>query len=244
MKIQLDILNDLEIKIHEKLVEESKKRSSLTITEAAQLTNVSISKISKFVKKMGFNGYKEYSRFLTGKELITRREKNSEFNRITSFISEFNYFNVNYVADLISSYEKIILFGYGPTHICMEYFDYKLTYLENKNIICANQASLIPNLLDENTLLLVFSVSGKFAKFDELFFIAKEKKAKAILIMEELNPDLGSNINEIIYLTDSQQDTSLRSHEKTRTILFIFIEEVVRTLSKKKLTSKNRRELT
>ena len=234
MKIQLDSLNELELEIHEKLIQESKNRSSLTITEAAELTDVSISKISKFVKKLGFNGYKEYARFLTGKKLITRKKNNTEFNRITSFIENFNYSNVNYIADLISSHEKIILFGYGPTHICMEYFDYKLTYLENKNIVCANQASLIPNLLDENTLLLVFSVAGKFAQFDELFDVASDKNAKAVLIMEELNPDLSNSIGEIIYLTDSQQDSSLQSHEKTRTILFIFIEEIIRTLSTKK----------
>ena len=116
----------------------------------------------------------------------------------------------------------------------MEYFDYKLTYLENKNIVCANQASLIPNLLDENTLLLVFSVAGKFAQFDGLFDVASDKNAKAVLIMEELNPYLSNSIGEIIYLTDSQQDNSLQSHEKTRTILFIFIEEIIRTLSTKK----------
>ena len=58
MKLQLDRLNELELEIHEKLIQESKNRSSLTITEAAELTDVSISKISKFVKKLGFNGYK------------------------------------------------------------------------------------------------------------------------------------------------------------------------------------------
>ncbi|MBV6373241.1 MurR/RpiR family transcriptional regulator [Enterococcus casseliflavus] len=237
MKLQLDRLNELELEIHEKLIQESKNRSSLTITEAAELTDVSISKISKFVKKLGFNGYKEYARFLTGKELITRKKKNTEFNRISSFIGNFNYSNTNYIADLISSHEKIILFGYGPTHICMEYFDYKLTYLENKNIVCADQTSLIPNLLDENTLLLVFSVAGKFAQFDELFDVASDKNAKAVLIMEELNPGLSSSIGEIIYLTDSQQDISLRSHEKTRSILFIFIEEIIRTLSSRKKQS-------
>ena len=233
----MDRLNELELEIHEKLIQESKNRSSLTITEAAELTDVSISKISKFVKKLGFNGYKEYARFLTGKELITRKKKNTEFNRISSFIENFNYSNTNYIADLISSHEKIILFGYGPTHICMEYFDYKLTYLENKNIVCADQTSLIPNLLDENTLLLVFSVAGKFAQFDELFDVASDKNAKAVLIMEELNPGLSSSIGEIIYLTDSQQDISLRSHEKTRSILFIFIEEIIRTLSSRKKQS-------
>lgn len=74
MRIQLDRLNSLEVQIHEKLSEESKAKPNLTITEAAKITEVSPSKISKFVKKLGFSGYKEYFRFLTGKELVKRKK--------------------------------------------------------------------------------------------------------------------------------------------------------------------------
>ena len=82
MKIQLDRLNDLEIKIHNRLIKESQSQPNLTITEAAKLTEVSPSKISKLVKKMGFSGYKEYFRFLTGKELIKQKNLNSEFQSL------------------------------------------------------------------------------------------------------------------------------------------------------------------
>lgn len=51
MKIQLDRLNDLEISIHNRLTLESKENPNLTITEAAKLSDVSPSKISKLVKK-------------------------------------------------------------------------------------------------------------------------------------------------------------------------------------------------
>lgn len=74
MKIQLNRLNDLELRIHQQLTMESQEKPNLTITEAARLTEVSPSKISKLVKKMGFSGYKEYFRFLTGKELVKRKK--------------------------------------------------------------------------------------------------------------------------------------------------------------------------
>ena len=233
MRIQFDRLNDLEIQIHQTLSEESKNQPNLTITQAAALTGVSPSKISKFVKKLGFLGYKEYFRFLTGKELIKRKKMNTEFSRIQEFMENFDPSTITYLADLIKKYDKIILFGYGPTNICMEYFEYKLTYTIEKNIIRANQESLVPNLLTANSLLLIFSVAGKFAEFDLLFEEAEKKQAKALLVMEELNSNLRINNNEIIYLTKSQQDEHLKSHEKTRTILFMFIEEVIRELNKK-----------
>lgn len=155
---------------------------------------------------------------------------NSEFSRIQEFMENFDTETVSYLADLIKKYDKIILFGYGHTNICMEYFEYKLTYTVDKNVIRATQASLIPSLLTENSLLLVFSVAGKFAQFDTLFEEAKKHHAKSILVIEELNSTLTLDNSEIIYLTKSHQDEKLTSHEKTRTILFMFIEEVIRKL--------------
>lgn len=234
MRIQFDRLNDLEIQIHKTLSEESKVQANLTITKAAELTGVSPSKISKFVKKLGFLGYKEYFRFLTGKELVKRKKMSTEFARIQEFMENFDPSAVTYLAELIKKYDKIILFGYGPTNICMEYFEYKLTYTLEKNIIRATQESLIPNLLTDSTLLLIFSVAGKFAQFDSLFEEAEKQHAKALLVLEELNASLTLENNEIIYLTKSQQDDQLKSHEKTRTILFMFIEEVIRELNQEK----------
>ncbi|MGL9730233.1 MurR/RpiR family transcriptional regulator [Enterococcus sp. DIV0756] len=232
MKIQLNRLNDLELRIHQQLTMESQEKPNLTITEAARLTEVSPSKISKLVKKMGFSGYKEYFRFLTGKELVKRKRMNSEFARIQEFMENFDESAVDYLVDLIQQSEKILLFGYGPTNFCMEYFEYKLNFTLNKNVIRVSQPTLIPDLLTKDSLLLIFSVAGKFASFDPLFEEAKKHHAKSLLVMEELNTDLSLDASEIIFLTKSHQDEQLKSHEKTRTILLMFIEEVIRKLSK------------
>lgn len=235
MKIQLDRLNDLEISIHNRLTLESKENPNLTITEAAKFSGVSPSKISKLVKKMGFSGYKEYFRFLTGKELIKQKKLNSEFARIKDFMENFDESTVDYLAGLIQQSDKILLFGYGPTNFCMEYFEYKLNFTLNKNVIRVSQPSLIPDLLTEDSLLLIFSVAGKFANFDPLFEEAKKHHAKSLLVMEEMNTDLTLDASEIIFLTKSHQDEHLKSHEKTRTILLMYIEEVIRQLTKEDL---------
>ena len=46
-----------------------------------------------------------------------------------------------------------------------------------------------------------------------------------------MNTNLSLDASEIIFLTKSHQDEQLKSHEKTRTILLMYIEEVVRKLS-------------
>lgn len=231
MKIQLDRMNELERTIHARLLEESREKTNLTITEAAKFADVSPSKISKMVKKMGFSGYKEYFRFLTGKELVKQKRLNSEFARIKEFMENFDEASVDYLAELIQQSGKILLFGYGPTNFCMEYFEYKLNFTLNKNVIRVSQPSLIPDLLTEDSLLLVFSVAGKFANFDPLFEEAKKHHAKSLLVMEELNTDLSLDSSEIIFLTKSHQNEHLKSHEKTRTILLMYIEEVIRKLT-------------
>lgn len=232
MKIQLDRLNDLEIEIHRCLMAANQDQPQMTITEAAKLADVSPSKISKLVKKMGFSGYKEYSRFLAGKELVKQKKLNSEFARIQDFMENFDASSVDYLADLIQQSEKILLFGYGPTNFCMEYFEYKLNFTLNKNVIRVSQPSLIPDLLTDDSLLLIFSVAGKFANFDPLFEEAKKHHAKSLLVMEEMNTDLSLDASEIIFLTKSHQEEHLKSHEKTRTILLMYIEEVIRKLTK------------
>lgn len=50
-------LNELDTEIHNQLSKECKSNPKLTIVEAANLCHCSPSKISKFVKKAGFENY-------------------------------------------------------------------------------------------------------------------------------------------------------------------------------------------
>lgn len=71
-------------------------------------------------------------------------------------MENFDESTVDYLAGLIQQSDKILLFGYGPTNFCMEYFEYKLNFTLNKNVIRVSQPSLIPDLLTEDSLLLIF----------------------------------------------------------------------------------------
>ena len=64
MNIDVNNLNPLEQQIHQKMTQFAAEHDPLRIGHAAELCGCSESKISKFVKNLGFDGYKQYLQFL------------------------------------------------------------------------------------------------------------------------------------------------------------------------------------
>jgi len=231
---QMDMgkLNNLELTIHDTILKAAESDRNLKITNAANICGVSPSKISKFVKKLGFDGYKDYINFIYGKDNADKklRESSDEITRIRGFIDDFNMDIVNRLFALINRYDRIILFGYGPSFLCAEYFEYKLKIITQKFIITANEESVVKNLINEESLLIVFSTTGKFRSFSEIFSHAKEKKAGYVLIAEEYNTELLNDIDNVVFLTDSFQNLDLDPYLKSRSVFFILIEVLMQHL--------------
>jgi DNA-binding MurR/RpiR family transcriptional regulator len=236
INIDFNKLNPLEKKISETLVDFSKNTSTITINEAAEACNCSVSKISKFVKKLGFNNYKQYLDFLYGKEL-PQKKSYVELERIKNFIDDFDISLVDNFIELMSSFKKIILFGYGPSFICTQYFEYKLRINTNKFVIAVPDEVSAENLIDKKSLLVIFSTTGKFKSFDRINNIAKEKNCEVLLIIEEYNASLLPEYNNIFWLSKCPQPDYLKPYEKSRIVFFIFIEEVIQHI-----ISNNRQE--
>jgi len=231
-QIDMGKLNDLEVAIHNTILAAARSEGNLKITRAAQICGVSPSKISKFTKKLGFTGYKDYISFVYGKKKSDKTSKGNsdELARIMGFIDSFDMDIVEKLLALMNRYERIILFGYGPSFLCAEYFEYKLKIITQKFIITANEESVVENLINEETLLIVFSTTGKFRSFSEVFNHAKKKSAGYILIAEEHNTELLNDIDNVLFLTDSFQDKNLNPYLKSRSIFFILIEVLMQRL--------------
>lgn len=233
--INVNKLNPLELSIHNKLSQLIKENENVKIVEAAEYCDVSSSKISKFVRKLGFDNFKQYKLFLSGEQITTQGvPKSSELERLKHFIDNFDPALVEHFLSIFNQYNKIVLFGLGPSFICVEYFAYKLALLTGKSISVAQSEDYAGRLLDKETLLIVFSVTGKFSSFENLLHAVKASDANMLLILEEYNTSISLEIDNIFYLTDSSQDESLLPFEKTRTIFFIFIEEVIAKLMSEK----------
>ncbi|MGB4659315.1 MAG: hypothetical protein WBI07_09050, partial [Mobilitalea sp.] len=128
------LINPLERQIYEQLLKSSKLHSDLKITQAAELCSCSMSKISKFVKKLGFTNYKQFIDFLYGRE-ISQKQTSSELERIKLFIDDFDAALVDEFIEMVNNHEKIILFGYGPSFLCAQYFEYRLRTCSSKFIL-------------------------------------------------------------------------------------------------------------
>jgi DNA-binding MurR/RpiR family transcriptional regulator len=156
--INLDLrsLNSLEETIHERMVVRSQSSTTIRIREAAELCGCSVSKISKFVKKLGFRNYKQYLDFLYGR-LVDLTEDSDELERIKTFLDNFDKTMVDNLLALIDQYPKIVVFGYGPSMLCAQYFEYRFRNCSDKMVIAVNDEVTVDNIVNESTLLILLT---------------------------------------------------------------------------------------
>lgn len=226
INIDFSKLNPLEKQIHDQLLKYSEIHPNIKISQAAEMCDCSVSKISKFVKKLGFANYKQYMDFLYGKE-VSLTNSSKELERIKHFINEFDSSLVDDFIELLNKHDQVLLFGYGPSFICAQYFEYKLRISTNKFISTASDEITMETMLDENTLLVILTTTGAFRSFENIYQFSKKKGCEVLLIAEEYNTSLMSTCDHIIWLSRYPQSNDLKPHEKTRTAFFIFIEEIM-----------------
>lgn len=232
IKVVTDNLTKLEEEVHAKLSKVVSTNQKLRIIEAAEICEVSPSKISKLVRKMGFHNFKQYILYFSGQQInLERQKKSNEIERLIRFLENFDSKIVDDFVSIFQKYDKVILFGLGPSYISAEYFAYKLATVSDKNVTVTQSEDFAERLTDKNTLLIVLSVTGKFSSFDSLFKQAKENGSSIMLVLEEYVNTLGSIADYVFYLSEFNQDSSLLAFEKTRTVFFVFIEEIITRLS-------------
>ena len=236
LKVDLNQLNPLEQSIYAKLNDVIKENGKIRIIDAANICNVSPSKISKFVNKMGFSNFKAYVSFFTDstKPIDSDDTKSQEFNKIVHFLEEYDHNVTKQFVDLVDKYNRIIIVGYGPTFMIAEYFSYKLRMITDKPVIHSQEESFVENITTSNTLVIVFSVTGRYKSFVKFFDKIKEKGGSIVLVVEEYNESVFSENHTTIFLTKHKPETNIEPYYKTRTILLIFVEQVIKELMDQK----------
>lgn len=236
INLDLDNLNALELYIYQTLADYSKENPRFRINKAAELCDCSVSKISKFVKKLGFANFKQYLDFLYGLE-ISDSTLTNELTRIKGFIEHFDLKLIDEFIELIESYDKIIFFGYGPSLLCAQYFEYRLRTCSNKVVMAVSDEISASSIIDDTTLVIILTVTGRFNSFETVYNNAKAKNGDVVILVEEYNTQLFDQCDKIFWLSDTPQPNYLEAYEKSRTIFFIFLEEVIQ-----KLQANNRKQ--
>lgn len=229
INININNLNPLEKEIYSTLTQKVLTIPNIRITQAAEYCECSISKISKVVKKLGFRNYKQFMGFLYGEEISINVES-SELKRLRRFIDDFDPKIVDDFIKLLSQHERIILFGYGPSYIVAQYLEYKLHTITNKFAFAMQDVLSVTNMADDKSLLVIFTATGSFKSFEDIYKNAKDKGCTVLVVSEEYNPSLINACDNLFWLSRYNQASDLKPHEKSRTIFFIFIEEVIRKL--------------
>lgn len=229
IKLDLKNLNPLELQIYKTLMEYSKSNPKFRISRAADLCDCSVSKISKFVKKAGFSNFKQYIEFLYGAEIISSEQSN-ELTRIKKFVEEFDTSLTHEFLELIKGHSKIIFFGYGPSLLCAQYFEYRLRTCSNKMVMAVSDEISVTSMMDENTLLVILTVTGTFHSFEKVYHDAKDKGCDVAMLVEEYNIDLFDQCDKIFWLSKDPQPSYLKPYEKSRTLFFIFLEEIIQKI--------------
>jgi DNA-binding MurR/RpiR family transcriptional regulator len=236
-KIDTTTLNDLDRSILDRIAAYSKEHPAPTITEAAAFCGSSASQVSKAVKKAGFGGYKSFIRYLYYGDQ-PKPETLDELERLKRALEDFDVSIVDEFVSLITSHDRILLFGYGPSSICAQYFEYKLRFCSSAFVSTAPDEQSAQSMLDRSSLLIIFTTTGQYRSFENLTLKAKSKGADVVVVSEEFNPLLMENCNRYFVLTAHKQSDSLKPYEKTRTLFFIFLEQAIQNILRDKTAAK------
>jgi DNA-binding MurR/RpiR family transcriptional regulator len=229
INLDLSRLNPLELKVYQAIHAYAAEHPNLNITEAAFISECSISKVSKLSKKLGFTNFKQYMDFVYGRTPI-EKASSSELERLRKFIDDFDSQLVIDFIDILDNYDKIILFGYGPSYLIAQYFEYKLRIFTNKTVMALTDELSVRSMVDNKTLLVVLTTTGSFKSFQNIFEVAKSKGGEVLVVAEEYNPSLINTCDKMFWLSKFPQPSEFQPHEKTRTAFLIFIEEVIHRL--------------
>jgi DNA-binding MurR/RpiR family transcriptional regulator len=237
LTIDFSKLNQLEIQIHNKLNEYAKSNDTIRISTAAELCGCSVSKISKFAQKLGFSSFRQYLDFLQGRD-IQQVNLSNELTRVRQYIDDFNGALVDELLELIDKHNKIVFFGYGPSLLCAQYFEYRLRLFTSKTIIAVADEISVGSMTDKDTLLILLTVTGTFHSFETVYAESKKRGCEVAMIVEEYNTELFSQCDRIFWLCNYPQSDKLLPYEKSRTVFFIFFEEVIQRFLTKKYTDR------
>ncbi|QSS99679.1 MurR/RpiR family transcriptional regulator [Pontibacillus sp. ALD_SL1] len=231
LKLDTDKLTKLEKEVHQKVSELVAENDKLKIIEAAEICEVAPSKVSTLVRKLGFDNFKQYKLYFSGHQIKWEsNQRTEEIQRLMLFLENFDKKIVDDFVSIYHKYNKIIIYGLGPSFISAEYFAYKLDIVSDKNIKVTHSEDYAEQMVDNETLLIVLSVTGKFSSFETLFQKSKDKGAEIMLILEEYVNTQNSLADYVFHLSKFNQSDALLPFEKTRTIFFIFMEEIATKL--------------
>lgn len=226
----------IEYLIANEMVKRINVLSEITIDDMAQMCNVSKSTISKFIRDLGFEGYKDFR--MAAVEL-KKKERYLWYDtiNITDFALEqgiesyqkvlqedldrlfknIDYKKIEQIADDIHNYSKIAAFGQLYSLTPAMNLQYKMSYYRKTIYVTRSlkKQNDYVEKADEDTLIIVFSNQGGYINYQlasddiERKACFSNTKAKVILITSNKKMEQDKNVDMVLLFEHS---TKVQNH--------------------------------
>lgn len=166
------------------MLEHIHQLNDISIGSMAGLCSVSKSTISKFVKQLGFEDYKEFKAeaYSRGKREVYIKDLNTInitdyilqngteqyldvlFSDIRDLFYKIDFKKIEQLVTMIHDYEEVAAFGEGYSETAALNFQHKMSFYQKFIYTTTNDRKQVKYIIQakENTLLLIFSNSGRY----------------------------------------------------------------------------------
>lgn len=192
----LDKMTDLEQRIGHYFLDPNSIQEDLSSLQVAQTLHISQAALTRFAKKCGFKGYREFS----FQYLQDLQKAQTESDNMQSSLSRHVLYNYNQihqqtkelideeklkrVAQIIEEADRVYFFGTGSSGLVAR--DMKLRFMR-LGVVCEaltdqDGFAWTTSILDKNCLVIGFSLSGQTQSIIDSLIDAKNMGAKTILV--------------------------------------------------------------
>ena len=192
----LDKMTDLEQRIGHYFLDPNSIQEDLSSLQVAQTLHISQAALTRFAKKCGFKGYREFS----FQYLQDLQKAQNESDNMQSSLSRHVLYNYNQihqqtkelideeklerVAQIIEEADRVYFFGTGSSGLVAR--DMKLRFMR-LGVVCEaltdqDGFAWTTSILDKNCLVIGFSLSGQTQSIIDSLIDAKNMGAKTILV--------------------------------------------------------------
>ena len=192
----LDKMTDLEQRIGHYFLDPNSIQEDLSSLQVAQTLHISQAALTRFAKKCGFKGYREFSfQYLQDLPKAKTEADNMQSSLSRQVLNNYNQIHqqtkelideekLERVAQIIEEADRVYFFGTGSSGLVAR--DMKLRFMR-LGVVCEaltdqDGFAWTTSILDKNCLVLGFSLSGQTQSIIDSLIDAKNMGAKTILV--------------------------------------------------------------
>ena len=192
----LDKMTDLEQRIGHYFLDPNSIQEDLSSLQVAQTLHISQAALTRFAKKCGFKGYREFSfQYLQDLQKVQTEADNMQSSLSRHVLYNYNQIHqqtkelideekLERVAQIIEEADRVYFFGTGSSGLVAR--DMKLRFMR-LGVVCEaltdqDGFAWTTSILDKNCLVIGFSLSGQTQSIIDSLIDAKNMGAKTILV--------------------------------------------------------------